>query len=71
MAIIIWLIGPSFFWEKNNVGFVNRAKVRRKGMEIVKRSHKRTSDQVLLFLEKGRTKPIRARTRISIHGEHN
>jgi hypothetical protein len=66
---IIWFVGSLLFWEQDNIGFVDGAKVGRKRMKARKGVHEGVFNQQPVFLEESRAEAIRSRTGIVVHGE--
>jgi hypothetical protein len=66
---IVRFIGPSFFGQKDNVGFVDGAEIGREAVEAREGSGKGIFNQFPVLLEKSRAKTVGTRAGIVVHRE--
>jgi hypothetical protein len=59
----------SFFRKKDDVGFIDRAKISTKGIEVIEGLEQLRFDEVPILFIEGRTEAIRTRTGVVVHGE--
>jgi hypothetical protein len=68
-AEVVGAIGAGLLGKQNNVGLVDRAKIRCEVMKALEGFHKVMFDKVPIPFEESRAKAIRPRTGIVVHGE--
>jgi hypothetical protein len=66
---IVWFIGANFFGKEDNVGLVNRPEISGKRMEVIKGRGQVIFHEVPILFVEGRSKTVRTRTGIIVHGE--